>query len=236
MRSLVCAALLLTVPVQAGAQDGAMASAGQRAWTPGSGTMEVSRCAVSVQGDEAVLSATIVTGAGPGGGPHVKRAEGAKWELDPPEGADFSFGASNGGGVITKGDAGHIVPTVTANAIKTKGMGGSDRSAGQVCATPPGQRLLLPAVQKREARPVATCDVSGDTAMPVFDVDIPLSAFDRLAGGKHQYVGHVTLIKRGINPAGGTVIAQCDLSGSGDRRTPTRHVITKDGYQLVIYT
>ena len=192
MRSIVCAALLLTVPVQAGARDEVTASPGQSMASPASGTMDVSSCAMSQQGGEAVLSATIVTSAGPGGGPHVKRQGGgavAAGNVDGDHaGMDFSWGQSNSGSASSTGNAGRIVPTVTAHAITTKGAG----AGRQVCAAPPaGQRLLLPAVQKREAKPVATCDISGDAAMPTFMIRMPLSAF-----GADAKTGHVSLIKR----------------------------------------
>ena len=194
MRSIVCAALLLTVPVQAGARDAVTASPEQSMAPPASGAMDVSSCAMSQQGGEAVLSATIVTSAGPGGGPHVKRQDGgavaaANMDGDHP-GTTFSWswGQSNSGSATSTGSAGRIVPTVTAHAITTKGAG----AGRQVCGAPPaGQRLLLPAVQKREAKPVATCDVSGDTAMPTFMIRMPLSAF-----GVDARTGHVSIIKR----------------------------------------
>jgi hypothetical protein len=198
MRSIVCAALLLTVPVQAGARDAETASPEQGMRSPASGTMDVSSCAMSQQGGEAVLSATIVTGAGPGGGPHVKRQGVGVVEADNIDGdhagMDFSWswGQSNSGSASSSGSAGRIVPTVTAHAIKTKGAGGVDRVGRQLCAAPPaGQRLLLPAVQKREAKPVATCDVSGDAATPTFMIRMPLSAF-----GADAKTGHVSLIRR----------------------------------------
>ena len=192
MRSIVCAALLLTVPVQAGARDAVTAILEQFMRSPASGTMGVSSCAMSQQGGEAVLSATIVTSAGPGGGPHVKRQGGgavAAGNLDGDHASmDFSWGQSNSGSASSTGSAGRIVPTVTAHAITTKGAG----AGRQVCAAPPaGQRLLLPAVQKREAKPVATCDISGDAAMPTFMIRMPLSAF-----GADAKTGHVSLIKR----------------------------------------
>ena len=196
MRNIVCAALLLTVPVQAGARDAVTASPEQSMASPASGTMDVSSCAMSQQGGEAVLSATIITSAGPGGGPHVKRQGGgavAAGNLDGDHASmDFSWGQSNSGSASSTGSAGRIVPTVTAHAIKSKGAGGVDRVGRQLCAAPPaGQRLLLPAVQKREAKPVATCDISGDAAMPTFMIRMPLSAF-----GADAKTGHVSLIKR----------------------------------------
>ena len=194
MRSIVCAALLLTVPVQAGARDAVTASPEQSMAAPASGTMDVSSCAMSQQGGEAVLSATIVTSAGPGGGPHVKRRGGSAVAADNIDGDhpgmvfSWSLGQSNSGSASSTGSAGRIVPTVTAHAITTKGAG----AGRQACAAPPaGQRLLLPAVQKREAKPVATCDVSGDTAMPTFMIRMPLSAF-----GADAKTGHVSIIKR----------------------------------------
>ena len=196
MRNVVCVALALTMSVQAGAQQGATASPEQAAWPSGSGSMEFSSCAMSQQGGEAVLSATII--AGPGGGPHVKRSVGSAGSADRLDGdhASFDFswswGQSNGGSASTQGGAGMIVPTVTAHAIRTKGAGANDRVASQACAAPPlGQRLLLPAVQKREAKPVTTCDASGDPAMPTFTIRMPLSAF-----GPNAKTGHVSLIKR----------------------------------------
>ena len=151
---------------------------------------------MSQQGGEAVLSATIVTGAGPGAGPHVKRQVVGGVATDDPGrdvgGMDFSWGQTNSSSTGTTSGAGRIVPTVTAHAINTKGAGGVDRVGNQLCAAPPeGQRLLLPAVQKREAKPAATCDVSGDPAMPVFTIQMPLSAF-----GRDAKRGHVSLIKR----------------------------------------
>ena len=197
MRNVVCVALALTMSVQAGAQQGATASPEQAAWPSGSGLLEFSSCAMSQQGGEAVLSATIVT-AGAGGGPHVKRSVGNAGYADRlgSDHASFifswSWGQSNGGSAINQGGAGMIVPTVTAHAINTKGAGGVGRVASQACAAPPpGQRLLLPAVQKREAKPVTTCDASGDPAMPTFTIRMPLSAF-----GPNAKTGHVSLIKR----------------------------------------
>ena len=198
MRSLTCAALALTVATQAAAQQGTMASSEQSAWSPSSGTMEVSSCAMSQQDGEAVLSATIITGAGAGGGPHVKRSAGGavtRGNLDGDHDSlnfSWSWGQSNSGALTPEGGAGRIVPTVTAHAIKTKGAGGVDRVTRQACAPPPlGQRLLLPAVHRREAKLVATCDVSGDPAMPALTIQMPLSAF-----GPNAKTGHVSLIKR----------------------------------------
>lgn len=197
MRMIFCAALLTTAPFQASAQDGAVVSPNQSMRSPPSWTMEVSSCAMSQQGGEVVLSATIVTGAGPGVGPHVKRqAVGGAAADDPGRddgGIDFSWeGHSNSSSAGTTSGAGRIVPTVIAHAINTKGAGSNDQVGRQVCAAPPeGQRLLLPAVQKREAKPVATCDVSGDPAMPVFTIHMPLSTF-----GQDAKTGHVSIIKR----------------------------------------
>ena len=196
MRSIVCAALLLTVPVQAGARDAVTASPEQGMRSPAGGTMGVSSCAMSQQGGEAVLSATIITGAGPGAGPHVKRVMSEAVDTDNMDGGvasmDFSWGQSNSGSSGHMSATGRFVPTVTAHAIKTKGAGGVDRVSRQDCAAPPaGQRLLLPAVQKREAKPVATCDTSGDLAMPTFMIHMPLSVF-----GADAKTGHVSIIKR----------------------------------------
>jgi hypothetical protein len=196
MRSIVCAALLLTAPVQAGTRDVDLVGPEQGVRSPASGTMDVSSCAMSQQGGEAVLSATIITSAGSGAGPHVKRMMNGAVEPGNPDGGtatmDFSWGQSNSGSSGHIGAMGRIVPTVTALAIKTKGAGANDRVGRQVCAAPPaGQRLLLPAVHKREARPVATCDVSGDPAMPTFSIHMPLSVF-----GQDAKTGHVSIIKR----------------------------------------
>ena len=194
MRNVVCAALALTMSVQAGAQQGVMANPEQAARSSGSGLMEFGSCAMSEQGGEAVLSATIITHAGAGGGPHVKRSLGDAGNEGDHASFDFSWswGQSNGGSPISQDGAGLIVPTVTAHAINTKGAGGVGRVASEACAAPPpGQRLLLPAVQKREAKPVTTCDASGDPAMPTFTIRMPLSAF-----GPNAKTGHVTLIKR----------------------------------------
>lgn len=196
MRMIICAALLTTAPFQASAQDGAVVSPNQSMRSPASWTMEVSSCAMSQQGGEVVLSATIITGAGPGAGPHVKRQVIGGVAADDPGrdvgGMDFSWGQSNSSSAGTTSGAGRIVPTVIAHAINTKGAGSNDRVGRQVCAAPPeGQRLLLPAVQKREAKPVATCDASGDPAMPVFTIQMPLSAF-----GQDARKGHVSIIKR----------------------------------------
>ena len=211
MRMIFCAALLTTASFQASAQDGVAVSPEQSMRLPASWTMEVSSCAMSQQGGEAVLSATIVTGtgsgagphvkrqvsdavtsAGPGGGPHVKRQVSDAVAADNFDrgnsGLYFSWGQTNSSSTWTTSGAGRIVPTVTAHAITTKGAG----AGRQVCGAPPaGQRLLLPAVQKREAKPVATCDVSGDTAMPTFMIRMPLSAF-----GVDARTGHVSIIKR----------------------------------------
>ena len=192
MRNVFCAALALTMSIQAGAQQGVTASPEQAASSSGSGLLEFSSCAMSQQGGEAVLSATIITGAGAGGGPHVKRGVAQTGSDNDHASLDFSWGQSNSTGVSTHGGAGRIVPTVTAHAIKTKGAGAQDRMTSQACAAPPlGQRLLLPAVQRREAKPVTSCDVSGDPAMPTLTVQIPLSAF-----GPNAKTGHVTLNKR----------------------------------------
>ena len=193
MRNVVCAALALTMSVQAGAQQGVTASPEQAAWSSGSGLLEFSSCAMSQQGGEAVLSATIVT-AGAGGGPHVKRSV-AQTGSDSDHASfifSWSWGQSNSGGVSAHDGVGMIVPTVTAHAINTKGAGGVGRVAGQACAAPPlGQRLLLPAVHRREAKPVATCDASGDPAMPTLKIQMPLSVF-----GPNAKTGHVTLNRR----------------------------------------
>ena len=194
MRNVVCAALALTMSVQAGAQQGVTTSPEQAASPSGSGLLEFSSCAMSQQGGEAVLSATIITGAGAGGGPHVKRGVAQTGADSDHASFDFSWswGQSNSGGVSTRGGAGRIVPTVTAHAINTKGAGGVGRVASQACAAPPlGQRLLLPAVHRREAKPVATCDASGDPAMPTLKIQMPLSAF-----GPNAKTGHVTLNRR----------------------------------------
>ena len=194
MRNVVCVALALTMSVQAGAQQGVTASPEQAASSSGSGLLEFSSCAMSQQGGEAVLSATIVTNAGAGGGPHVKRGVAQTGADSDHASFDFSWswGQSNSGGVSTHGGAGRIVPTVTAHAIKTKGAGANDRMTSQACAAPPlGQRLLLPAVHRREAKPVATCDASGDPAMPTLKIQMPLSAF-----GPNAKTGHVTLNRR----------------------------------------
>ena len=192
MRSIVCAALLLTVPVQAGARDAVAANPEQGMRSPAGGTRDVSSCAMSQQGGEAVLSATIVTSAGPGGGPHVKSKLVGAVEADNSDrgnaSMDFSWGQSNSGA----GTTGRIVPTVTAHVISTRGAGDVVRVGRQACAPPPpGQRLLLPAVQKREAKPVTTCDASGDPATPTFTIRMPLSAF-----GPVTKKGHVSIIKR----------------------------------------
>ena len=193
MRNVVCSVLTLTMSVQADAQQGVAASPEQAAWSSGSGLLEFSSCAMSQQAGEPVLSATIIT-AGAGGGPHVKRSV-AQTGSDSDHASfifSWSWGQSNSGGVSTHDGAGMIVPTVTAHAIKSKGVGGVDRVASQACAAPPaGQRLLLPAVQKREAKPVTTCDASGDPAMPTFTIRMPLSAF-----GPNARTGHVSLNKR----------------------------------------
>lgn len=194
VRKVVCAALALAMSVQAGAQQGVSPSPEQAAGSSGSGLMEFGSCAMSAQGGEAVLSATIITNAGAGGGPHVKRSIGDAGNEGDHASFDFSWswGQSNGGSPITQDGAGLIVPTVTAHAIKTKGAGAQDRMTSQACAaTPLGQRLLLPAVQRREAKPVTSCDVSGDPSVPTLTVQIPLSAF-----GPNAKTGHVTLIRR----------------------------------------
>lgn len=227
MRMIFCAALLTTASFQARAQDGAAVSPEQSMRSPASWTMEVSSCAMSQQGGEAVLSATIVTGAGPGAGPHVKRQVVGGVATDDPDrdvgGMDFSWGQTNSSSAGTTSGAGRIVPTVIAHAIKTKGAGGVDRLGHQVCDGPPaGQRLLLPAVHKREARPVATCDASGDPAMPTFSIHVPLSAF-----GQDATRGHVSIIKReasapsasegssSIGDMGSTIAATCSANAKG---------------------
>ena len=196
MRNVICAAVALTMSVQAGAQQKITDSPDQAAWTSTGGLMEFNGCAMSQQGGEPVLSATIVTAAGPGGGPHIKRSAANAVSADGLDGGqtslDFSWGQSNGGGASSQSGPGLIVPTVTAHAIKTKGAGGMDRSASQACAAPPlGQRLLLPAVQRREAKPVLSCDISGDPSMPTVTIQIPMSAF-----GPNARTGHVTLNRR----------------------------------------
>ena len=246
MRMIFCAALLTMASFQASAQDGVVVSPEQSMRLPASWTMEVSSCAMSQQGGEAVLSATIVTGAGSGAGPHVKRqisdaVAGAgpgggphvKRQISDAVSADnfnrgnsglyFSWGQTNSSSAGTTSGAGRIVPTVIAQAINTKGAGSVDSVSIQVCAAPPaGQRLLLPAVQKREAKPVATCDVSGDPAMPAFTIHMPLSAFGRDTGR-----GHVTIIKReasapsmsergsSVEYMGSTVVASCSANAKG---------------------
>lgn len=194
---------------------------------PASWTMEVSSCAMSQQGGEAVLSATIVTGTGSGAGPHVKRQISDAVSADNfnrgNSGLYFSWGQTNSSSAGTTSGAGRIVPTVIAQAINTKGAGSVDSVSIQVCAAPPaGQRLLLPAVQKREAKPVATCDVSGDPAMPAFTIHMPLSEFGRDTGR-----GHVTIIKReasapsmsergsSVEYMGSTVVASCSANAKG---------------------
>ena len=265
MRMIFCAALLTTASFQASAQDGVAVSPEQSMRLPASWTMEVSSCAMSQQGGEAVLSATIVTGtgsgagphvkrqvsdavagAGPGGGPHVKRQVSdavtsagpgggphVKRQVSDAVAADnfdrgnsglyFSWGQTNSSSTWTTSGAGRIVPTVIAHAINTKGAGSVDRVSRQVCAAPPaGQRLLLPAVQKREAKPVATCDASGDPAMPAFTIHMPLSEF-----GQDAKRGHVSIIKReasapsmsergsSIGDMGSTVVATCSANARG---------------------
>lgn len=227
MRMIFCAALLATASFQASAQDGVAVSPEQSMRSPASWTMEVSSCAMSQQGGEAVLSATIVSAAGPGTGPHVKRQVVGGIATDGPGrdvgGMDFLWGQTNSGSAGTTSGAGRIVPTVIAHAIKSKGAGGVDRLGRQVCDGPPaGQRLLLPAVQKREARPVATCDASGDPAMPTFTIHVPLSAF-----GEDAKRGQVSIIKReasapsmsergsSVDDMGSTVVATCSANARG---------------------
>ena len=216
MRTIICAALLLSVPTQLLAQDAGVDAKRMHKPFVITKELDLTSCAMSQQGGEAVLAATIIVGGGPGGGPRVERSGGvAAGDLDH-DGVDFSWswGVSNPGSSST-GGAGRIVPTVTANSIKTKGTGGIERGAGQVCAAPPpGQRLLLPAVQKREARPVATCVVSGDAERPTFTVSMPLSSF-----GPNAKTGHVSLIKRGESARG--PIVRCDWSavpGAGSEK------------------
>ena len=203
MRTMFYTTLALTMSVQAAAQREATASPERSGWTwtHGNGSLDVSRCATSQQGGEAILSATIITGAGMGAGPNVKRSAGGAGDMPDGDHAavDFSWGQSNSGSMAGQSGSGHadasssqIVPTVTAHAIKTKGARSNDRTAGQACDAPPaGQRLLLPAVQRRDAKPVATCDASGDPARPTFTIQIPLSAF-----GPNAKTGHVSLNKR----------------------------------------
>ena len=226
MRMIFCVALLTTAPFQASAQDGVAVSPNQSLQSPANWTMEVSSCAMSQQGGEAVLSATIVTGAGPGAGPHVKRQVGDVATDNPGHdvgGIDFSWGQTNSSSAGTTSGAGRLVPTVIAHAIKTKGAGGVDRLGRQVCDGPPaGQRLLLPAIHKREAKPVSTCDASGDPAMPTFIIHVPLLEF-----GQDAKRGHVSIIKREasspsvsergslIGDVGSTVVATCSANAKG---------------------
>ena len=212
MRMIFCAALLTTASFQANAEDGVAVSPEQSMRSPASWTMEVSSCAMSQQGGEAVLSATIVTNAGPGGGPHVKRQVSHAVAADNFDrgnsGLYFSWGQTNSSSAGTTSGAGRIVPTVIKHAINTKGAGSDGRVGRQVCAAPPaGQRLLLPAVQKREARPVATCDASGDPAMPTFTIHVPLSAFGR------DVRGHVSIIRR-----------EASTPSVNERRNSTDHI------------
>ena len=150
----------------------------------------------------------IMVSAGAGGGPHVKRV-GTGANLAESAGPDAS-GVSADFTIDGSGAA----PTVTAHAINTKGTGGTDhRAAVQSCAAPSG--LLLPAVQKREARARPVCQVSGDEKLLKFLITTPLSAFG--AGAK---TGHVTINRRGEAVADGALIVSCDqpdVTGAADR-------------------
>lgn len=231
MRNVVCAVLALAMSVQAGAQQGFMDSPEQAARSSGSGLLELSSCAMSQQGGEAVLSATIKLAFGAGGGPHVDRSVTQTGSDSYSAGFDFSWSwdQSNSGGVSTHASAGRIVPMVTAHAINTKGAGGVGRVASQACAAPPsGQRLLLPAVNRREAKPVATCDVLGNPAMLTFKIQIPLSSF-----GPNAKTGHVTLNKR---EASAPSMSETTNQSQGDLDVIACAANTKGGatYDLVV--
>ncbi|WP_353230115.1 hypothetical protein [Novosphingobium sp.] len=211
MRSAIVAAMISAVAAQASAQE--MAPMAERMHKPYVMTNDwgVSACSVSPQAGEPVLSVQIDVHAGAGGGPHVKRA-----------GVDA--GSDAAGGIDASGvsadftiDGSGVAPTVTAHAINTKGTGGTNhRAAAQSCVAPSG--LLLPAVQKREARAVPACRVSGDDKLLKFLITTPLSAFG--AGAK---TGHVTINRRGEAAADGALIVPCDQAdGTGAANRPIR--------------
>jgi hypothetical protein len=108
------------------------------------------------------------------------------------------FDDSDGEGLdlaVAGGDGGP--PSVAAHAINTKGTGGSNgRAIEQSCA------LVVSTHERGSGRlaAAASCSVSGDPDAPSLRFTVPLSAFGAGAAAKN-YVGHVTLMKRGDDAA-----------------------------------
>lgn len=111
--------------------------------------------------------------------------------------------------VEVSGGPGGDLPTVSAHAINTKGTGAQNgRAASQACAAELAPRTPVAA---RLAPEAATCTVSGG-ADAEWNFTLPLASLAPAAAAKN-YVGHVTLIKRGDAAGAATIVAHCASVG-----------------------
>ena len=124
---------------------------------------------------------------------------------------DQRLAAGDGIEIVVTGD--DDLPTVTAHAINTKGSGAQNgRGAVQACGLEPAPRGTLPTTSRTTAE-AASCAISGgaDTTAAAFTLPLAMLAPDAAA---KNYVGHVTLIKRGDDAGSAKIVAACTSSGA----------------------
>lgn len=144
------------------------------------------RCALRQEGDGVSVTAKLFVQFQP------------DQRLAPEDGLDLNVAATGSG-----------APTVTAHAINTKGTGATNgRATGQDCSVEPSPRGTIPAGARTPATQ-ATCSLATEGNNLAWSFTVPLAAFGPESTAKN-YVGHVTLIKRG-DPAGNArIVAGCD--------------------------
>ena len=117
-----------------------------------------------------------------------------------------------GDGIDIAVSDGDTLPTVTAHAINTKGTGAQNgRAVAQACGVQPVQRGALSS-KLPVAAEAASCAISGGADNTEVNLTLPLAVLAPDAATKN-YVGHVTLMKRGDDAGSAKIVAACSSSG-----------------------